>query len=230
MIKNIHAWLIHQQPWREDTASLTLLSKEKGKLFCFYQAAPAFAGRKLPLFTPLSLVVSFRKEPFRIQELSPLKCSPVLSEKALFTGFYANELIYRCLVSSEPHALLFEAYSLLCQSLSQIKEGQSDGEKYLRVFELLLLEASGYAPSFTLETTVGSFPLNPEQYYQFLPQEGFVLAKQGFSGKALLALSQKKLETEEVCQTAKLLFKQVIDYYLGGKKLLSRKLYEHHCA
>jgi DNA repair protein RecO (recombination protein O) len=136
---------------------------------------------------------------------------------ALYCGFYINELVGCFLHKYDPHPEVFGYYG---ECLSGLADGSSM-EAALRLFELKLLECTGYG--LQLDFDVHQKPIEALKKYLFNVGQGPVERVDGqLSGKTLLALSSKEFTDPQVLSEAKILMRMVIDVYLQGKQLKSR--------
>jgi DNA repair protein RecO (recombination protein O) len=136
---------------------------------------------------------------------------------ALYCGFYINELVVCFLHKHDPHPEVFSDYG---ECLSDLSHG-TNMEAALRIFELNLLEYSGYG--LQLEHDDNQRPIEPLKKYDFNVGQGPVEAVDGaFSGKTLQALSARELTDHQVLSEAKILMRAVIEVYLQGRQLKSR--------
>ena len=151
-----------------------------------------------------------------------------LQHRALFAGFYLNELLLRLLPLEEPMPQTYQAY---VEALEQLKhlplhdEADQALKIILRSFETDFLNELGYQLDYS-QDALGQ-QINPNQYYQFIPQEGFVVAQsaQGFLGTELLKLSQSThIHSENVGLLGKL-YRSLFADLLGHKPLKSRQLW-----
>lgn len=147
-----------------------------------------------------------------------------LSGSKLFCGFYINELLLHFLPSRDPHPEVFHLYR---STLDQLATDEGV-ERVLRLFEVSLLGEMGYGMSLDREATSGQ-PIDAAKRYVYRIEGGPVENDEGIAesvrGATLLALEQKTLNAPDELQEAKRLMRQVIDYYLNGKRLKSRDFF-----
>ena len=96
---------------------------------------------------------------------------------------------------------------------------------FLRLFEQVFLQELGYAIDFSQDANGQG--IAPTVYYQFIPQEGFVIGQYGqnFLGQDLLNLVQiEQINSENVSLLAKL-YRLILTELLGNKPLKSRQLW-----
>ncbi len=143
---------------------------------------------------------------------------------AIACGFYANELLVKLLHCDDAMPILFHAYKKLLQMLSS----QEKQLAALRYFEKTLLKELGYAINLQQDIE-NELPIEPENYYQYIPQKGF---RKNFSpndydflGAHLIALHQETLADEKSLQAAKRLMRMALKELLGEKEIRSRELF-----
>ncbi|MGR9013986.1 MAG: DNA repair protein RecO [Gammaproteobacteria bacterium] len=136
---------------------------------------------------------------------------------ALYCGFYINELVACFLHKYDPHPEVFGYYSECLSSLAD----SSNMEAALRLFELRLMECSGYGLQLGFDEREN--PVEAFKKYDFNVGQGPVEVAEGrFLGKTFQALSSRELTDPQVLSEAKILMRMVIDVYLQGRQLKSR--------
>jgi DNA repair protein RecO (recombination protein O) len=151
---------------------------------------------------------------------------PLVTGSALLCGFYLNELLLKLLPREDPHPRLFDAYE---SALSRLANG-ADQAPVLRQFELKLLAELGYALPLTHEADTGR-PVDPAERYYYAFERGprTTVAEPGrrypqVRGATLLALAQQDYSAPEAAAEAKRLMREVLDYYLEQRTLVSRRV------
>jgi len=151
---------------------------------------------------------------------------PLVGGSALLCGFYLNELLLKLLPREDPHPKLFEQYEA---ALSRLASGAEQAPA-LRTFELQLLAELGYALPLTHEVDTGR-PVDPEGRYYYAFERGprTVAAEPGrrypqVRGATLLALANADYRTQDSAAEAKRLMREVLDYYLEQRTLMSRRV------
>ena len=148
----------------------------------------------------------------------------VLVGSSLYCGFYLNVLLLRLMPKGEACEHLFSVYQ---HSLLALSAG-SEPEPVLRRFELLLLQALGYAIDLHHEGLTGE-PLDPTCFYYLDVAQGFTLIGQAhwpkYSGQAILAIADGDYSLPETKRTAKQLSRLLLKPLLGTKPLKSRELF-----
>jgi DNA repair protein RecO (recombination protein O) len=146
--------------------------------------------------------------------------------KALFSGFYMNELLMRLLHRFDPHPELFHDYRVAVEALGHGRRT----EAVLRVFEKQMLEAIGYGLVLDRDIDSGE-PIHGEYAYRYQADRGPVSLGSGdgdgvpVAGETLLALAREHLDDERVLDEAKGLMRAVLRRYLGDRPLATRSLF-----
>jgi DNA repair protein RecO (recombination protein O) len=215
--EGLEAWVLHKVPSGDSSLRVTFFTEEKGVLTCLCKGGRAPKKQAvLQPFLPLWLAVDVRKDWYFVRHIEVQAAAQQIKGKALFAGLYVNEILYYALKPFDPQPELFEAYQQTMQGLLAVRERLAI-EILLRRFEWALLKACGYSLAFG-DATV-------EDYYRFVPEEGFIAADTGIPGTDILALSEGRLETLSVLKTAKFIMRQAIHHLLDGRELKSRALY-----
>jgi len=138
---------------------------------------------------------------------------------------YLNELTLRLLAPHDPHPEIFDLYG---RTVCRLAVG-GEYEVVLRGFEVLLLEALGYALPLDRDTDSGA-SLDPARYYRFVMEQGPVAAlpqADTVRGSALIALRTGIFSNPSDLRDAKRLMRNVIAHHLGGRSLKSRELFKY---
>ncbi|MDO8938961.1 MAG: DNA repair protein RecO [Methylicorpusculum sp.] len=142
-----------------------------------------------------------------------------LQGKALFCGFYINELITHFLHQSDPHPEVFELYQ---QSLMSLQNG-AEVESCLRCFEVNLLELVGYGLDIRYDSQTHQL-VEADRKYHFSVEQGPRESVNGeINGTTLQALHSRQFKDKESLLQAKKIMRMVIDFHLQGKLLKSRE-------
>ncbi len=221
-------FLLHRRKFRETSLLLDVFSREQGVVRLIAKGAMRGKdGRSgvLQPFLPLSLAWVGRGD-LPVLTVADARAKRFeLTGRHLFCGFYLNELLLRLLGAHDPQPRLFEFYG---QTLERL---ENDGrmEETLRFFELALLEELGYGLLLDHDAESGD-AIKPEAYYAYRIELGPVECRPGdkaIRGSALLGLHRGYLSGPEESAAAKHLMRRVIQHYLGGKPLLSRRLFKY---
>lgn len=211
------AWLLHRRPFRNTSLIVDLFLPAHGRI-----AAVARGGRKNALlapFQPLWVGVAPSGEMYRLQQCEPRGSVVSLQRKALYCGFYLNEILCRVLQRDDAHPEVWENYASVLQALPA-----SDAlDVELRNFELSLLDAIGYGVALSHDSE--GRPIDAQGEYSLDGDRGLVQVDSGgFSGQALLAMEAQQW-TPQVRKEAKLFCRQALSSHLGDRPLKSRELF-----
>jgi DNA repair protein RecO (recombination protein O) len=223
-------YLLHSRPYRESSQLLDLFSENHGRLRLVAKATRqrskkgAYSGL-LP-FCRYQLSWSGRGDLKTLIRAEPVEGGRFLRDGPLFTGLYLNELIYRLLHEHDPYPQLYRCYAQLLERLAAATERQPLDERWLRDFEMVLLDELGYGLVLDCEAISGA-PLEPAGRYDYRADLGAV-AGRSYSGSDLLAIASGQFDSAAQLGVAKRLLRTVIDFYLDGKPLNSRLLYRQH--
>ncbi|WP_374296284.1 DNA repair protein RecO [Acinetobacter sp.] len=220
--QSLTGFAIHQRRYRERSYILHFFSEEFGRVDgVTRQQPPALYHRTQLQATGKSELKNFSQidvqgQPFYLQQ------------KALFAGFYLNEILLRLMPPEEPMPDTYQAYQTTLEKLKNLaKDDPKDLQLklILRQFEQIFLQELGYAIDFSQDAN--GQDIAPTVYYQFIPQEGFVIGQYGqnFLGQDLLNLAQsEQINSENVSLLAKL-YRLILTELLGNKPLKSRQLW-----
>ncbi|MBL6987024.1 MAG: DNA repair protein RecO [Methylobacter sp.] len=225
------AYILQQRKYRETSLIIDALTRDFGRISVLAKgvrkAKSKTAGLLQP-FIPLSLSFFGKAELKTLTDVERRACSrqsrvihtqPVTELKglALYCGFYINELAACFLHKYDPHPEVFGYYSECLSSLAD----SSNMEAALRLFELRLMECSGYGLQLGYDEREN--PVEAFKKYDFNVGQGPVEVAEGrFLGKTFQALSSRELTDPQVLNEAKILMRMVIDVYLQGRQLKSR--------
>jgi DNA repair protein RecO (recombination protein O) len=222
------SYVLHSRPYRESSLILEAFSRRCGRVGVVARGARGAKSRwknVLQPFRPLLLSWTQRGELGTLTGADQVASPPALAGDALFCGIYVNELLYRFLQRSDPHPGLFDDYRRLLAELA----GSDAPQPALRLFELRLLEAAGFA--LQLDHEHGSDEaIAPGRHYRYLPESGAVRRdadcgeEELVSGEALLALRAGKIDAAHQ-RELKYLMRRLIRYHLGDRPLKSQSLF-----
>lgn len=231
-MENAAGYVLHSRPWRETSLIVEAFTREHGRVGLVARgvrrARSRLRGALLP-FHPLLLSWSGRGELPTLtgaETEGPLR---MLRGRALFSGFYLNELLLKLVPRNDAHPDLFDDYR---RALARLVESRAlDG--VLRGFEKRLLDALGYAPPLDRAADTGT-PVSPDKRYRYVPERGPVeaaaCAEDGpvVSGRTLLALAGGRLVggDEGERAEARRLMRAILAPHLGPRPLGSRALFQ----
>ena len=217
------AFVLHTRPLDENKQIVDFFTREQGKLSAvsyISQSKKSDKNALLQPFTPISILTTGQNSLKKLKRVEASGKRLVLAKRALYCGFYLNELICRLLPEHIECQSLFELY---VASIERLSTGD-ELELVLRAFELSLLDELGCAIDFS-----PVFEIASEGFY-YLPEHGFIpaLQKQNlpcYYCQHLQSIATNKIDSKEAKQTFKLLMRQVLSSLLGDKPLNSRKFF-----
>lgn len=221
------AFVLHTYPWRETSLIVEIFSRDHGRVALVAKGArrPMSALRGVIMaFQPLLIDWSGGGEVKTLVRAEWRGGQPLLTGRALMCGYYLNELLVRLTAREDAHPALFEAYA---DALSQL--GRGDVAPILRRFELTLLRELGYGVGLDLESD-SNRAVDPAQQYVYIIEKGPVrLAGDdeglpGVSGQTLLDMAHGDFSRDETLFQSKALLRLLINHYLGGQPLQSRRV------
>lgn len=222
-------FLLHRREYRNTSLLVEVFGAEPGRFPAIARGAKgsrAVPAGLLQPFQPLWVSWSGRGEVKTLRTVEAAGPPLPLEGKALYCGFYVNELLMRLTGRNDPHEGLFGPYTL---TLAALAEG-ADPAPVLRVFELALLRELGYAPLLCREADSGE-PVRADRRYAYELERGPLglpagAAAQGWiSGRTLLGLEAGEPLDPEAAREALELLRRLLGRYLGERPLKSRELF-----
>jgi DNA repair protein RecO (recombination protein O) len=141
-------------------------------------------------------------------------------ELNIYCAYYINELIRYLLPEGEPYPDIFIAYLNCLENL----QNNTAIEVALRCFEIQLMASLGYGLQLSYDVSTGE-AIQAKFRYRFDIEQGVsVDAKGNIDGDTLIAMQLGSYTTSTQLQQAKQLMRSVIDFYLSGKTLKTRRL------
>jgi DNA repair protein RecO (recombination protein O) len=221
------AFVLHAYPFRETSLIVEVFARDFGRVALLARGArrPRSALRGLLLgFQPLELAWAGKGEVQTLMKAEWQGGQPLLAGKALFCGYYLNELLMHLLPREDAHERLFSVYA---ETLRRFADGVHESD--LRRFERALLQELGYG--LTLETDAMGIPLDPAGHYAYEIERGLMrLPRPGssalsVSGKTLIDLAAEDFTDPRSLTEAKQLMRALIAHYTGGRGLETRKIF-----
>ncbi|MBI2307561.1 MAG: DNA repair protein RecO [Rhodocyclales bacterium] len=221
------AWVLHAYPFRETSLIVEVFTRDHGRVALLARGArrPRSVLRGLLLaFQPLELGWAGKGEVQTLMKAEWVGGQPLLSGKALFCGYYLNELLLHLLPREDAHERLFSAYG---EILRRFADGVREAD--LRCFEHALLAELGYGLTLTQDTEGRA--IEPDAHYAYEIERGATrLAQAGSSalsvrGKTLLDLDREDFSDARSLLESKQLMRALMSHYLGGKPLETRKIF-----
>ncbi|MCY4452758.1 MAG: DNA repair protein RecO [Immundisolibacterales bacterium] len=229
-VDNSPGYVLHSRPWRETSLIVEAFTREHGRVGLVARGVRRARSQFRGLLLPFRLLLVSWSGRGELPTLTGADAEgPVrsLGGRALFSGFYLNELLMKMLPRDDPHPELFDDYRRAVADLG------SDGalDAVLRTFEKRLLDALGYGPALDRAADTGA-PVTPDQRYRYVPERGPVegsSAGEGVlvSGRTLLALAAGRIagENEPARTEARRLMRVILAPHLGPHPLGSRQLF-----
>ena len=221
-------FILHRRDLGETSLLLEMFGSAQGRVPVVAKGARrgrAPAAAFLQPFQPLWASWSGRGEVFTLTCGEPAGRPAGLSGRALWCGFYLNELLMRLLGRGDPCEELFAFYHATLETLAD--DGQL--ETRLRQFELRLLGELGYAPPLDREAGSGQ-SIRPERRYDCPPGSRPRLLPDardgsGIAGATLLQLVRGEPLTGAAAREARTLLRGLLAPHLGPRPLYSRELF-----
>ena len=234
-VESAPGYVLHTRAWRETSLIVEAFTREHGRVGLVARGVRRARSRFRGLLRPFHLVLLSWSGRGELPSLTGADAEgPVgmLRGRALFSGFYVNELLVKLLPRNDAHPDLFDDYRRALAELG--RNGVLDGA--LRTFEKRLLDALGYGPTLDRAADTGA-PISPDKRYRYVPERGPVegaCADAGpmVSGRTLLALDREELrggrdgedDARERAE-ARRLMRAILAPHLGPRPLGSRELF-----
>jgi DNA repair protein RecO (recombination protein O) len=225
-------FVLHGRAYGDTSLIVDCLTRNQGRQSIYARGAKSKKKNSVrALLNPFIPVILSAKGRGGLKTLTSLEAAGGayrLQGRALYCGFYLNELLVRLLPEDDSQPDLFDFYADILVELAQHMPEWGDAplEVRLRSFEWMLLEKSGAA--FALRQTQHGEAVVADRHYSLVYQRGLEIAEQGvgaISGAALLAFADGKLAQDAHRQEIKLFMRKVLRPLLGGKPLVSRALF-----
>ena len=221
------AYVLHARKYGERHLLVDMLTLSAGRTSLMVRGAASAKSRRRGLlqpFTPLLVSWSGRGRIPNLKYVEQHSRHVPPQGRALFSGFYLNELLVRLIGPDEPVPELFFSYEKTIESL-----GSGENlERLLRTFELELLQTLGYGVDLLHEGQSGA-AVRSQAWYSYEPELGLREAASGhknrIAGDTLIALAQGQLMDVQQSREAKELMRRILGYYLGDRPLKSRELF-----
>jgi len=224
------AFVLHTRSYQETSLIIDFFTKSYGRLNAIAKGAKRPKSPLRSVLTPASkLVVSMSGK----SELKTLSSVEIVEHFSISDGtslnsiIYLNELINKATEKEDPHESIFVEYEALLSNLTN-NNTINHIEKYLRNFELNLLQEMGYGIDLTREAESNS-KLQSKDHYRFDPDKGFSLIAETnishntFLGQDIINFSEGKFEKKTTRDASKIIMRSALDYHLGNKTLNIRK-------
>lgn len=221
------AFVLHAYPYSETSLIIDVFSRDFGRVALLARGArrPRSVLRGVLLaFQPLEVGWAGRGEVQTLMKAEWRGGQPLLAGKALFCGYYLNELLMHLLPREDAHARLFAAYG---ETLRRFADGAQEAD--LRCFERALLQELGYG--LLLETDADGLAVDASAHYGYEIERGPVRlpgpgnSALAVSGRTLIDLAREDFSDPRSLAEAKQLMRTLIGHYTGGRRLASRRIF-----
>lgn len=185
------AYVLHQHDWSETSLIVELFTRSQGRVVVAAKGAKRPTSNFRAVLLPFQpILAQLGKAPadeaaeiYNLRSAEWAGGQPLLGAAAMFSGFYANELLLKLLARQDPHPVLFDAYA---DTLAALGAG-GDEAPALRAFELVLLRELGWLPELS-SATLTAEALRPEGRYTLQAEAGLVAQGDGLPGSVWLGL------------------------------------------
>ncbi len=221
------AFVLHRRAYSNTSLLLECLTAANGRFPVIARGvrarSPGGAGLLQP-FVPLLIGWSGRGEVKTLTSFEINGATIDLEGRALYCGFYVNEVLMRLLERHDPHEALFGLYRETLAGLA----ADNEIERILRRFERLLLTELGYGLLLERDAESGAH-IDPDRRYHYELERGPLPVRAASAdtvkGSTLLALAQDRRLDGEERKEARRLMRRVLAHYLGDRPLKSRELF-----
>lgn len=223
------AYLVHQRPYRESSVIGEFFTLNYGRLSLLMRGLKRRPHEVLQPFRPLQIEWCGRGSLKILSNWENSGATLALKDKALYCGYYLNELLLRLVPVNEPASELFAFYH---HALGVLMSNQNL-EPALRMFEKHLLIALGYYFDCSIETDTFA-EVDNDGWYRLDIERGEVVRindtvdRQGqgpdcFLGKTLRCFADDAFDHDP--KAVKRLLRYWLSVYLGPKPIQSRALF-----
>ena len=218
------AFILHSYPFSDTSLILETFTRHHGRVAMLAKGAKrprADLKSLLMPFLPLHLSWGGKNELKNFREAQWVGGVPSLKGPALYGGFYLNELLLKLTARDDAHEALFDAYY---EAIARLAQGE-DTASVLRAMEPKLLQEIGYGLKLTEDAQ--GHAIDPALRYRYAPERGPLLQHDGaWSGKTLLDLARDDFSNPTSAREAKALMRELLHYYLDGKPLATRLVFQ----
>ena len=219
-------FVLHHRPWRDTSRMLEVFARDHGRLTLFARGVRGPRSRSASVLQPFVPLLASWTGSGETAQLTQAEAAPGagvtgLPPSALMSGWYLNELLLKLVLRADPQPAVFDLYA---GTLARLGAGEPVSAS-LRRFERDLLGLLGFGLELRREAQGGA-PLQPDRYYHFHPDLGFVgtqaQAEASYPGRSLLALADDELQEDPVLEDARRLMRTALDHALEGRELRTR--------
>ena len=214
------AYVIHSRPYKETSLIVTFLTEKKGKISAVAKGAKRKNSRlsgNLEPFQCLNIDYRGKSDLKSLVLAEPIEVfEDFFGSENLYSAFYVNELINYLVAQADESMEIFDIYK---KCISNLKRNNQI-EKILRDFELNILSVLGYEINF-LSDYDSNEPIMNGLRYKYSPQSGFSKSEQGYDGKILNEINERKFSKNSL-QACKEINRTTINYYFEELNIKSR--------
>ena len=214
------AYVIHSRPYKETSLIVTFLTEKKGKISAVAKGAKRKNSRlsgNLEPFQCLNIDYRGKSDLKSLVLAEPIEAfEDFFGSENLYSAFYVNELINYLVAQADESMEIFDIYK---KCISNLKRNNQI-EKILRDFELNILSVLGYEINF-LSDYDSNEPIMNGLRYKYSPQSGFSKSEQGYDGKILKEINERKFSKNSL-QACKEINRTTINYYFEELNIKSR--------
>ena len=235
------AYVLHQHDWSETSLIVELFTRAQGRVVVAAKGAKRPTSNFRAVLLPFQpILAQLGKAPadeaaeiFNLRSAEWAGGQPLLGAAAMFSGFYANELLLKLLARQDAHPVLFDAYA---DTLAALGEGENEAPA-LRAFELVLLREVGWLPELS-SATLTAEALRPEGRYTLQAEAGLVAHGDGLIGSTWVALEAALAHQAQAGSAAALRavcapvatglrgpLRSLLHYHLGSTPLRTREVW-----
>ena len=235
------AYVLHQHDWSETSLIVELFTRAQGRVVVAAKGAKRPTSNFRAVLLPFQpILAQLGKAPaddaaeiFNLCSAEWAGGQPLLGAAAMFSGFYANELLLKLLARQDAHPVLFDAYA---DTLAALGEGENEAPA-LRAFELVLLREVGWLPELS-SATLTAEALRPEGRYTLQAEAGLVAHGDGLIGSTWVALEAALAHQAQAGSAAALRavcapvatglrgpLRSLLHYHLGPTPLRTREVW-----
>lgn len=235
------AYVLHQHDWSETSLIVELFTRAQGRVVVAAKGAKRPTSNFRAVLLPFQpILAQLGKAPadeaaeiYNLRSAEWAGGQPLLGAAAMFSGFYANELLLKLLARQDAHPVLFDAYA---DTLAALGRGDDEAPA-LRAFELVLLRELGWLPELS-SATLTAEALRPEGRYTLQAEAGLVTHREGLPGSTWAAIDAALVQQGQSGSAAALRaacapvapglrapLRGVLHYHLGAVPLRTREVW-----
>lgn len=235
------AYVLHQHDWSETSLIVELFTRAQGRVVVAAKGAKRPTSNFRAVLLPFQpILAQLGKAPadeaaeiYNLRSAEWAGGQALLGAAAMFSGFYANELLLKLLARQDAHPVLFDAYA---DTLAALGEGEDEAPA-LRAFELVLLRELGWLPELS-STTLTAEALQAEGRYTLQAEAGLVVHRDGLAGSTWVALDAALAHQAQAGSTTALRatcapvanalrgpLRSLLHYHLGPQPLRTRDVW-----